>query len=192
MFIHLDPRRPGVHVPKWFMSQPQLVLQVGLNMPIQIPDLDVDEAGISCTLSFSRSPFWCKIPWSAVYALVGEDGRGGVWPDDVPPEIQLQRQGASPPKQQPQAQRPRPRLVAVGSEADARRRQEPEKEHKGATVTPIRRAPAVMPLPVAGGEAEDLRNTMNEAPTEPPPTAPRARAGGKKKRELPPYLRVIK
>ena len=74
MFIHLDPRRPDVLVPKGFMGQPQLVLQVGLNMAIPIPDLKVDDHGISCTLSFNRSAFWCRIPWSAIYALVGEDG----------------------------------------------------------------------------------------------------------------------
>ena len=91
MFIHLDPRRADVLVPKGFMGQPQLVLQVGLNMAIPIPDLKVDEAGISCTLSFNRSPFWCRIPWSAVYALIDENGRGGVWAEDVPPEIQQQR-----------------------------------------------------------------------------------------------------
>ena len=37
LFIHLDPRRAGVIVPKWLMGQPQLVLQVGLNMAIRIP-----------------------------------------------------------------------------------------------------------------------------------------------------------
>ena len=76
LFVHLDPRRTGVVVPKWFLGQPQLVLQVGLNMPIPIPDLRVDDDGLSCTLSFSRSPFWCNVQWSAIYALVGEDGRG--------------------------------------------------------------------------------------------------------------------
>ena len=60
MFIHLDPRRPDVLVPKGFMGQPQLVLQVGLNMAIPIPDLKIDEGGISCTLSFNRAPFWCR------------------------------------------------------------------------------------------------------------------------------------
>ena len=96
MFVHLDPRRTGVIVPKWFTGQPQLILQLGLNMPIPIPDFKLDDECMSCTLSFNRAPFWCRLPWSAVYALVGEDGRGGVWADDVPPEIQLQKPGAPP------------------------------------------------------------------------------------------------
>ena len=88
--MHLDPRAEGVVVPAWFKRQPQLVLQVGLNMPVPIPDLRIDEDGMSCTLSFNRSPFFCVIPWSSAYAMVGEDGRGMVWPDDVPPEVASQ------------------------------------------------------------------------------------------------------
>src|SRR6266540_2148784 len=49
LFIHLDPRKPEVVVPSYFKKQPQLVLQVGLNMAIPIPDLKVDNDGVSCT-----------------------------------------------------------------------------------------------------------------------------------------------
>src|SRR5260221_14199594 len=67
VFIHLDPRREDVRVPAWFKKQPQLVLQVGLNMAVRIPDLDVGDDAVSCTLSFSRSPFFCYMPWGAVF-----------------------------------------------------------------------------------------------------------------------------
>jgi hypothetical protein len=188
MFVHLDPRRADVLVPKWFMGQPQLVLQVGLNMAIPIPDLAVDEDGISCTLSFNRAPFWCRLPWTAVYALVGEDGRGGVWPEDVPPEIQLQKQGA-PPTKQTGAKKPRPKLAAVGarsrpaaaSEAPSRRgrardevKDEPEKEAEEAEAAPP---------PAAAGDEPALT---------PVPSTPTSPSGKKPKREIPPYLRVIK
>lgn len=110
VFVHLDPRRPGVIVPKWLQNQPELILQLGLNMPIPIPDLEVEDDGVSCTLSFSRTPFWCKLPWSAIFAIVGEkDRRGVVWPEDVPSESQLVRQGQKAP-----APRPRPKLTALG------------------------------------------------------------------------------
>lgn len=111
VFVHLDPRKKGVVVPANFRKQPQLVLQVGLNMAVQIPDLRVDDDGVSCTLSFSRSPFWCSLPWSAIYALVSEDGPGMVWPEDVPPEVAAQMQAAVA-RQKPT--RPRPKLAAVG------------------------------------------------------------------------------
>ncbi len=86
-FIHLDPRRPGVVVPEKFRAQSQLVLQVGRELAVPIPDFSVDDAGITGTLSFSHKPFLCKIPWPAVYALVDESGRGQVWSADGPPEV---------------------------------------------------------------------------------------------------------
>jgi hypothetical protein len=96
IFVHLDPRQATVVVPPWFKKQPQLVLQIGLNMPVPIPDLRLDDEGMSCTLSFNRSPFYCVVPWASVFAMVGEDGRGMVWPDDVPAEVPLSRQGQQP------------------------------------------------------------------------------------------------
>ena len=93
VFIHLDPRAEDVIVPPWFKKQPRLVLQVGLNMPVPIPDLHLDDEGVSCTLSFNRSPCFCRIPWKAVFALISEDRRGMVWPDDVPREVAVQVQG---------------------------------------------------------------------------------------------------
>ena len=87
LFIHLDPRVDDVSVPPWLRKQPQLVLQVGLEMALPIPDLVVDEQGVQATLSFSRSPFLCVVPWASVFALVGDDGRGLVWPESMPVEI---------------------------------------------------------------------------------------------------------
>jgi hypothetical protein len=76
-----------VLVPDWLTKQPQLVLQIGLDMPVAIPDLRVDDDGVFGTLSFNRAPFTCSVGWAAVFALVGDDGKGMVWPDDIPPEI---------------------------------------------------------------------------------------------------------
>jgi stringent starvation protein B len=95
VFVHLDPRRPGVIVPQGFLKQPQLVLQIGLNMAISIPDLNVGDEGISCTLSFNKRPHFCSLPWSAIYALIGEQGGGMVWPEDVPPEVVSQQRAAA-------------------------------------------------------------------------------------------------
>jgi stringent starvation protein B len=94
--IHLDPRVSSVIVPSWFKNQPQLVLQVGLNMPVPIPDLRLDDDGLSCTLSFNRAPFHCVVPWTSVFAMVGDDGRGMVWPEDLPPEVARQAQARAP------------------------------------------------------------------------------------------------
>lgn len=198
LFVHLDPRRAGVQVPKWFTGQAQLVLQVGLNMSIPIPDLKVEEMGISCTLSFSRTPFWCRLPWSSIFALVGEDGLGMVWPEDVPPEValQMQKQQKDGPAKPAPARKPRPKLAAVEPEPSEPRRigrrddAEPPKEPKRLEAVPIRPKRNHMPLPVPGGAARS-DDASDEAP---PPSARPApsRPGKKPKRELPPYLRVIK
>jgi hypothetical protein len=226
LFVHLDPRRASVLVPKWFAGQSQLVLQVGLNMAIPIPDLKVDDTGITCTLSFNRAPFWCRLPWSSIYALVGEDGRGMVWPDDVPPEVaqQMQRQQAPSAKAAP-GKRTRAKLTAVessdnGAGSRRRGREEPKPSSSGlrpseanadeaagsaAPLTPVqepKRLEAVSPgprphrAPASRSEDEAPKPEANPAASEgaaaKPGGAP-APAGGKRpKRELPPYLRVIK
>lgn len=85
--LHLDARRPGVVVPGPFASQPHLVLQYGRNMPIAIPDLEVTEAGVSATLSFSRVPHRTYVPWSAVYVISCTDASGVLYREDLPAEL---------------------------------------------------------------------------------------------------------
>jgi stringent starvation protein B len=108
VFVHLDTRGPGVRVPASFSGQAQLVLQIGRNMRIPIPDLEVKDDGIGCTLSFRGASSRCELPWTAIYALVGADGKGMVWPDDVPPEVrdEMAQAPARPPA------RPQPRASA--------------------------------------------------------------------------------
>ncbi len=228
LFVHLDPRKPGVMVPPRFKDEYQLMLQVGLNMAISIPDLQVDEAGITCTLSFSQRPFWCSIPWTAVYALVGEDSRGMLWPDDVPPELatQMRNPQAAGPKAVP-AKKARPKLAAVEPEpedelraartkkAEARRALDAAAPARGgrggrrqgsAAMVEGPGAPAARPTLVAVPPAAPSGAGQRQGPMAPvlrseeegeaEQTAPERRAplapGKKPKRELPPYLRVIK
>jgi len=144
VFVHVDPRLDEVRVPPWFKRQPQLVLQIGLNMPVPIPDLDVSDHGLSCTLSFNRSPFLCQIPWGSVFALVGESGRGMVWPDDVPPEVAAQAQKQAKPKlaSVPDAAKEEP--VALAEKAPARKKSKkaPALAAAPAKVTPAKVKPA--------------------------------------------------
>jgi stringent starvation protein B len=115
--VYLDPRAKGVVVPPQFRKEPRLILKIGLNMPVPIPDLRVDEESMSCTLSFNRSPFYCVVPWSSVFAMVGEDGRGMVWPDDVPQELAVKVVDPGDSPQGPRAvdspARPGPRALEV-------------------------------------------------------------------------------
>ena len=95
LFVHLDPRSEGVVVPPWLAKQPQLVLQVGLDLAVPIPDLRIDDDGVFGTLSFNRSPFACSVPWSAVFALVDDEGIGMVWPEDLPAELAAEVEAAT-------------------------------------------------------------------------------------------------
>lgn len=124
IFLHLDPRRDKVVVPQSFREQPELVLQFGLNMRIPIPDLELTEEAIAGTLSFARRPFWCWIPWEAVFAIFDQQRRGLTWPEDAPPGSKL----ASAVSREEVAAKPkRPHLRAVSFD-DAPRPESPEEE----------------------------------------------------------------
>jgi stringent starvation protein B len=209
VLVHLDPRGEQVQVPPWFKRQPQLVLQIGLNMPKPIPDLNVDDQGISCTLSFSNAPHYCHLPWSSVYALIGASGRGMVWPDDVPKEVAGQYVVTAPKEEA----KPRAALRAVGAEpspveqaakADAKKKKrarkakEAKETEKAARATRPKKKPEPVPTPEAAPDkARPARPAAAPAVAATPGTPARratggAGASGKKKRELPPYLRVVK
>lgn len=238
MYIHLDPRSSSVQVPPSFKNQPQLVLQVGLNMAVAIPDLHVDDDGLSCTLSFNRSPFFCMIPWPAVFALVGENGQAMVWAEDVPAEVAAQAQAQKAPE------KPRPHLRSVGDGESAA--PTPEKSDGAASASKpasktgkaATKAAADKGAPKGNSKSKDAKaatsksakasgkgtgKTPNKAnkpaseaskPAGPPTPKPEPAAArqalpakkpaqsktesqvgaseAKPKRELPPYLRVVK
>jgi stringent starvation protein B len=243
MYIHLDPRAGSVQVPPSFKNQPQLVLQVGLNMAVAIPDLHVDDQGLSCTLSFNRTPFFCIIPWPAVFALVGENGQAMVWAEDVPAEVAAQAQAQKAPE------KPRTHLRSVGdSEGSSKAEPAPAVAKKPAAKVGKPGAPsaaradkadagkatpkskskpegktaspkAVKASPKSAGKskaviskaAPDAPSRKPAAPAPKPepaaarqalpakkPASPKAEAQrtatemNKPKRELPPYLRVVK
>jgi hypothetical protein len=109
VFVLLDARRPGVDLPENLKSDLQLILQVGYQMPVPIYDLTVDEFGFSATLSFQRSPYLCRIPWSAVYGL--RCGKQAMWWEaDAPeqPKAEAATGGQAPAKVTPVTPRSRP------------------------------------------------------------------------------------
>jgi hypothetical protein len=177
LFIHLDPRVSDVVVPPWLRHQAQLVLQVGLDMPIPIPDLRVDEHGIFGTLSFSRTPFACNVPWSAIFALVGDEGRGMVWPESMPAEIvaeveretqraKLSKESSSGRRESSDGVLPWPSR----SERQPAHLEDASRRNKEPVVAVLRGA----------GDDRQRRDSSR-------PGAPRRRG-----KALPPYLRVVK
>lgn len=213
VFVHVDPRRQGCVVPINFKSQPQLVLQIGLNMAVPIPDLRVDDTGITCTLSFGGRGFWCSLPWSCVYAMVGEDGRGMVWPDDLPPEVRATTgapdAGATKPSP---AAAPAPALAPAKAARKAptkepvkasRKAKAPKADEAPEEKKPKKRASKKKGETPPPPEAADIRQrlvavkpataeTQEPVERQAPPETPPPLGQRKPKRELPPYLRVVK
>src|SRR5581483_11721316 len=87
--LHLDARRPAVVVPAHLRGEAHLVLQYGHDLPIPIPDLEVDEDGVRATLSFSKTPQRTFVPWEAVYVVACVDGRGVLYHEDVPEDVSI-------------------------------------------------------------------------------------------------------
>jgi stringent starvation protein B len=194
VYVHLDPRQSAVVVPPWFKKQPQLVLQIGLNMPMPIPDLRLDDDGMSCTLSFNRSPFFCVVPWASVFALVGEDARGMVWPDDVPAEVARQAQVRAVDST---ARKEAPVKPSAAAEKDAKADgAKPKRPRKRAPLAAVpdgdaqKKAPKTPRAPLAPERPAALQGASR--PVVAPAPASRPGNGARKKRELPPYLRVVK
>lgn len=188
--IFLDPRREGVVVPKSFSNQGELVLRIGYSLKPAIVDLLVTDESVSCTLSFNRTPCWCKLPWSAVFAVVSDVGsRGVVWPDDVPIESQLLKLSTSKPKFASVPATPagpaRPRR-APRRDRDLDKIEEPVAAEARLPRLEVAPQPVHRPLPpppflVSERQAASEKGLPQSSETKKKP-----------KRELPPYLRVVK
>ena len=100
-FVQIDSRAAGVDLPDG-LPEP-VTLQIGYDMPVPIHDLAIDEQGVVATLSFRRVPHRCVVPWSAIFAITDAEGKGVMFPADVPADLQASGQP------QPQIQ-PRPQL----------------------------------------------------------------------------------
>jgi stringent starvation protein B len=173
VLVHLDARRDDVKVPRHLKTNPQLILQLGLNLAVPIPDLDVSDISVSCTLSFARTPFYCVLPYEAIFAMVAEDGgKAMVWPEDVPAEVaraaetDVRKLGLVKPNEAPPSP-PLPR-IEIGRSQGVRDVTQPQSKRPREAKRP---KPKVISTPSA--------------------SKPRAQSE-RSKRELPPYLRVIK
>ncbi|MES1205812.1 MAG: hypothetical protein ABUS79_07725 [Pseudomonadota bacterium] len=76
-------------MPVHLKGEGHLVLQYGNDLPIPIPDLQVDEFGVTATLSFARAPHHTVVPWSAVYVVASNDGRGVLYHEDIPTDVSV-------------------------------------------------------------------------------------------------------
>lgn len=208
--LHLDPRKEGVIVPPWLGGQPQVVLQIGYRMPIPIPDLRIDEFGVSATLSFNRTAYPCFVPWHAIFAVIGDDGKGTSWPDDLPAEIVAEIE-----REIRRARiRKAPELEKSVGKVSSELKSVSEAPDPLSTIGHLKRRPSrksikPRPVPAAREDSEQTSTPLSavtplkasservRSPAAPSTNARRPSSAGRsalkgKTRTLPPYLRVIK
>jgi stringent starvation protein B len=214
VFVSFDPRQERVVLPSHLRRAPRLLLQYGLNMTVPIPDLDVGAEGVGATLSFSGSPSWTFVPWSSVFAIICDDEKHGmVWEEDIPKELLQPRASEPPPaSKRPAAIRPVPAAAPAvetapparvpakkgAAKRDAQKKKPALRAVDGGGEAPSSSPPAkiearltvekderVAPAPRTASEPTSVPEVAKDEIVEPPPRE-------RKKRELPPYLRVVK
>ena len=189
VYVHLDPRRDGVILPDHLRLEKRLVLQYGYNMPVPIDNFNVDERGISATLSFRRVPCATFIPWAAVFAVTDGDKRTWVWQEDMPADLNLE-EGAAEPAQ--------PNIVPARGKTQTRGAAAASREGRGGDVVALPRstraktitkkaAPAEAPPEGAAepSEGEEPRAAASSA------SSSGAAAGKPGKKPRPSYLKLV-
>jgi stringent starvation protein B len=84
LFVYVDTAEPGVRVPERLRERGMIVLQIGAHLPNPIKHLVWSDDGFGAELSFGGVGFHCVVPWAAVHALAGQDGKGLIYnPDKV-------------------------------------------------------------------------------------------------------------
>lgn len=66
-------RHRDLLVPEFAMPGPAgfSIFEYGLHLHLPIPDLKIDERGVTATLSFARFPYPTHVPWEAVVGIRG-------------------------------------------------------------------------------------------------------------------------
>jgi stringent starvation protein B len=84
----LDARKDGVQVPSRFATDPQLNLNFSHRFGVS--DFAYDARGVRSTLTFGGQPYFCDIPWTAVWGLrshVDNPDHVVLWHASLPAEL---------------------------------------------------------------------------------------------------------
>ncbi len=147
VLVTLDARQQGVDVPPHLRDDAQLRLNLSYRFGLPMA---IDDAGVDATLTFSGSPYPCRLPWRALYLFVSHvTGRPILFPTDVPSEIAVGGNPAAAATPSPVAGvshaqgRPRLRLLPRADEE-----QEPKQAQMAqAAPAPLREQEQVQPEP---------------------------------------------
>lgn len=83
VLLHIRPELGCEGLPADSVGLGRLILRVGHGLVPAIPDLVVDDAGVTGTLHFSGRPHACFMPWRAIFGA-SADGRGVLWVENMP------------------------------------------------------------------------------------------------------------
>jgi stringent starvation protein B len=84
--VHLDARRDNVVVPKHFIGQQDL--RLNLSYRFAGSHMEIGDELVEATLTFGGAPFRVTIPFASVYALTSHvTGAGLVFPESLPDDI---------------------------------------------------------------------------------------------------------
>jgi hypothetical protein len=106
VMIHVETKSPnkgerlGVVIPSHLYDKGPVGFEIGYNMLKPIPDLEVTDDGVSCSLSFGGSNYGCFFPWDKILAFSGEAFAKMAEADKIRMRAALD---ASKPKSKPEA-----------------------------------------------------------------------------------------
>jgi len=96
VLVTIDARAEGVAAPEHLVGDPQL--RLNLSHRFGLP-MEIDEWGIHATLTFSGTPFTCRLPWKSIYLVVSHaTGQPFLFPADIPAEMAAEFSEVSEPE----------------------------------------------------------------------------------------------
>ena len=96
VFVVVNTQARGVRMPEGL--DPVVTVQIGNELAVPIPDIQLDERGLTMTLSFNRANHPCYMPWASI---IGARTAGG--------EVMVGFAGV-------EAEEDKPRLTIVGGD----------------------------------------------------------------------------
>lgn len=113
ILIHVDCDAEGVEVPEYLRQQPTMTpFRLGYALRPAIPDLEITDEFVACSLTFSGVWHHCIFPWGAIGGVTYTDAHAGtIWMQPPLPRRAASSDAAVPERVEPERVRPHLRLV---------------------------------------------------------------------------------
>ena len=84
VFVHLDARTSGVHVPPHLSYNSSLKLKLSYAFQGETRH---DENGVSAFLKFDGEYVHCMMPWASIWGMTNGEGETCLWTEQLPEEL---------------------------------------------------------------------------------------------------------